>query len=184
MAHPICGFCWGCANYCSAAVLEAENRPSADALSAGHECPGTPRISVELAADMPAKFSMRLKLVGLPGPLSPSYSANWLQGFRLASGHMHVNSPLREYRSKKTEHELAVILASTSIGAFHADPDISGCCSNAGVGVSDITGPSGALSDSFLRLRWQIRRVWQRALLARRADGSSSNLAIRLLPGQ
>jgi hypothetical protein len=100
---------------------------------------------------------------------------------------MHVNSPLREYHSKEAERELAVVVASTSMGGFHADPDLFGCgccCSNAGVGACDTACPGGALSDSFLRLRWNIRRVWQRTLLARRADRSSSYLAIRRLSGQ
>src|SRR5260221_12543475 len=98
---------------------------------------------------------------------------------------MDVNSPLREYHSKKAKRELSVVLLSTSMRGFHADPDISGCCcSNTGVSVCDTASPGGALSDSFLRLRWKIRRVWHQALLARRADRSPSDLAIRLLPGQ
>jgi hypothetical protein len=44
------------------------------------------------------------------------------------------------------------------------------------------------LMDSFLCPPWNvgywIRRVWQRALLARRADRSSFNLAVRLLSGE
>src|SRR5215472_9952133 len=87
---------------------------------------------------------------------------------RDASGHVHVNSPLCEYRSKKAKRELTGGVRSTSMGEFHADLHISGCCcSSAGISVSDAASAGGALSESFLHLRWTLRRFWHRALLAR-----------------
>lgn len=124
------------------------------------------------------------KLISKPGRLWLILLGG-LRSVPAALGHMHVNSPLREHHSKKAKRELPTVLVRTTNGGFHADPDISCCCcSNAGVSVSDAASPGGSLSDSFLRLRRRIRRVWRRALLARRADRSSSNLAIRPLPGQ
>jgi hypothetical protein len=61
-----CGFCWGCANCCSAAGhrgLKIDLRPRA--LNPGHECPGTPRVSVARAMEAePGLFPAREVLDG------------------------------------------------------------------------------------------------------------------------
>jgi hypothetical protein len=109
--------------------------------------------------------------------------------FRPTSAYEHLDSQLRNITAKRlSTNYVSFSKLSTSMGGFHAVSDISCCCSNADDSISDTSSTGDALSDSFLRPPWKIghwiRRVWHQALLARRADRSPSDLAIRLLPGQ